>query len=230
MDHLWDGFHAVAARGEARWHAFAAELFPVLTKIAAGQPTGRLRAHADTPREIATRVLENLHARDFAAIRKLCATEPPPPLGAWLHVVVRRAAIDYMRASPEYQRATAKRDHRWISLATLSSSIPNNGTDSLVEKREAVLGFLRAAVERARAAWEAHGEDAYGMLALEWDVARIHTRRLCQRGTLYLQVISAVLAGHSYVEIAQALAISRRDVELTVLYIEELLAARKFAR
>ena len=130
IDDLWPAFRAVAERGEAAWPALAAALFPVLLPIAARQPIGRLRANEDTPREVVTRVLESLHARDLAAIVKLCATEPAPSLAAWLRVVVRRAAIDYMRASPEYERATERRDPRWVSLATLTSSAPDRGPDS----------------------------------------------------------------------------------------------------
>jgi len=230
IDALWPAFRAVAERGEAAWPALAAALFPILLPIAKRQPIGRLRASEDAPHEIVTRVLENLHARELAAIVKLCATEPPPVLAAWLRVVVRRAGIDYMRDSPEYERATARRDPRWISLATLTSSAPARGPDSLVEKRTTLLAFLRAAVARADAETRDHGEDALARLASEWDIPRIHVRRLVQRGATYLRVIDAVLAGHSYPEVATALAISRREVELTVFYIEELLAARKFAQ
>jgi len=229
MDNLWTELRVVAERGEAAWPALTAALFPALLPIAARQRIGRARANEDAPREIVTRVLEQLHAREFAAIKKLCQLEPPPTLGAWLTVVVRRAAIDYMRGAPEYERATARRDPRWISLATLTSSAAARGPDSLVEKRDELLSFLRAAVARAEAEVREHGDDALARLAAEWAIPRIHVRRLVQRGAQYLRVIDAVLAGHSYPEIAGALAVSRREVELTVLYIEELLAARRFA-
>jgi hypothetical protein len=39
-----------------------------------------------------------------------------------------------------------------------------------------------------------------------------------------------VLAGHSYPEVAAALTITRREVELTVRCLEDLLAARGFAK
>src|SRR5690348_1499804 len=103
--------------------------------MAKRQPIGRLRDREDTPREIVTRVLARLHARDYAAIHKLCALEPAPELEAWLRVLVRRSAIDYMRESPEFERGNAKREHRWISLATLSSNAPMQGPDSLAGKR-----------------------------------------------------------------------------------------------
>jgi DNA-directed RNA polymerase specialized sigma24 family protein len=53
-------------------------------------------------------------------------------------------------------------------------------------------------------------------------------RRLVQKGTQYLGVLGAVLEGHSYPETADKLGITRREVELTVRYIEELLQARGF--
>jgi DNA-directed RNA polymerase specialized sigma24 family protein len=52
-------------------------------------------------------------------------------LQAWLRVIVRRSAIDYMRESPEFERATPTRPHHWISLATLSSRDRTTG-----DKRE----------------------------------------------------------------------------------------------
>jgi DNA-directed RNA polymerase specialized sigma24 family protein len=226
---LWHLFRAVATTGEPAWPALAAALEPVLLPMASHQPIGRLRTQEDSPREILIRVLERLHAREFAAVGKLCAMEPPPQLQAWLRVLVRRSAIDYMRESPEYQRATAARDNRWISLATLTSVVAAGGLDSLAEKRGQLLAFVRAAVERAEAEFRVHGEDAFGRLAGEWDIPRIHVRRLVQRGARYLQTIEAVLAGHSYPEVAERLGVSRREVELTVHYLEELLEARRFA-
>lgn len=228
MEQLWPLLRDVAERGEPAWPALVAALFPALLPIASRQPIGRLRGNVDGAHEIVTRVLEHLRARDLAAIKKLCAMEPPPPLAAWMRVVVRRAAIDYMRASPEYERATPQRDARWISLATLASATPETA-NSLVEKRQTLLAFLRAAIERADAEYRVHREDAYARLAAEWAIPPIHVRRLVQRHTQYVRVIEGVLAGHSYPEIATMLAISRREVELTILYIEELLTARRFA-
>ena len=120
-------------------------------------------------------------------------------------------------------------DARWISLDTLVSS-PGPAPDSLVEKRRAVIGFIAAAVARVEAvSREKSGDDVLAHLAAEWSVGRIHVRRLVQRGARYLAVIEAVLAGHSYPEVAEQQNITRREVELTVQYIEELLAARRFA-
>jgi hypothetical protein len=229
LDDLWPLFRAVVASGEAAWQPLAAALFPALLKLAGHQPIGRMRNDKDAAHEISTRVLERLHRREFAAIHKLCAAEPTPKLDAWLRVLVRNAAIDAVRDAPEFERATERRDARWISLDTLVST-PGALPDSLVEKRRTVLAFIAAAVARVEAvSREKSGDDVLAALATEWGIGRIHVRRLVQRGARYLAVIDAVLAGNSYPEVAEQQAITRREVELTVQYVEELLAARRFA-
>lgn len=229
LDELWPQFRAVASGGEPAWQALAAALHPAVLRLASHQPIGRLRNDKDATHEIATRVLERLHAREFSAIKKLCAAQNAPSLEAWLRVLVKNAAIDVVRDAPEFERKTVARDARWISLDTLAST-PGAVPDSLVEKRRAVIAFITAAVERMEAvAREKSGDEVLAALATEWGINRIHVRRLVQRGARYLAVIEAVLAGYSYPEVAAQLDSTRREVELTVQYIEELLAARRFA-
>jgi DNA-directed RNA polymerase specialized sigma24 family protein len=223
--HLWELLRAVA-RDRAAWPALPAELEPALLVIARRQPIGRLRDREDSPREIVTRVFGRLHARDFAAIHKLCSLDPPPELRAWLRVLVRRSAIDYMRESPEYERATPNRPDRWISLATLSSAAPAPGIDSLADKRNLVLSTVRDMVERATAEHQERGDEAFTQLALAWKVPRIHVRRLATKGEQFLAVLVGVLEGRSQAELAAARGITRREVELTVRYLEEVLQAR----
>jgi DNA-directed RNA polymerase specialized sigma24 family protein len=225
VDTLWPLFREVA-RDPAAWPALLAALEPELIAIARRQPIGRLRDRDDTPREIVSRVFARLHARDHAAIHKLCAIDPPPELRAWLRVLVRRSAIDYMRAHSEYERATPTRPDRWISLATLTSAAPARGPDSLAEQRALVLTEVRALVARAEAELRAHGDDAFGALALEWRLSRLQVRRLAVHGARFVDVLVATLAGHAQTEIAAQLALTRREVELTVRYLEELLRAR----
>jgi len=224
--HLWGLFRAVARDEAGAWPALLAALEPELIAFARRQPIGRLGGREDSPREIVTRVFARLHARDCAAVRQLCALDPPPVLRAWLRVIVRRSAIDYMRDSPEFERATPTRPHRWISLATLSSGAPAPALDSLAEKRSQVLSAVRDMVERATTAFRARGDDAFTPLALEWKIGRIHVRRLATRGEQFLAVLIAVLEGRSQRDIATSLALTRREVELTVRYLEELLQAR----
>jgi hypothetical protein len=108
-DPLWQLFLAVADKGTAAWPALAAALDPPLVAMAKNQPLGRLRADEDTPREIVARVLARLHRNDFEAIRKISGVTPQPNVMAFLFVLVRRSAIDYMRASPEFARGNAER-------------------------------------------------------------------------------------------------------------------------
>jgi len=223
---LWQLLRAVAADDAAAWPALVTQLEPLLVQFARRQPIGRLRDRDDTPREIVTRVIARLHAREHAAIRKLVVLEPAPELRAWLRVLVRRSAIDYMRETPEFERAS----NRWISLASLTSAAPSPEPDTLAEKRAEVVAFVRGALDHVRRESQQHGDEALSRVALEWKLARIHVRRLLARGDQYLAVLSAVLAGHSYPEVAEQLAITRREVELTIRYLEELLAARGFAR
>jgi DNA-directed RNA polymerase specialized sigma24 family protein len=219
---LWELFQAVTRDPEA-WPALMAALEPELLAFARRQPVGRLRGKEDTPREIVAAVFARFHANDFAVIHRLCTQEPRPELRAWLRVVVRRAAIDHMRTTPEFARS----ENRWVSLATLSSrgaAVPN---DSLVDKRREVLTALRDMVERARVEAAARGnDDAIAHLALEWRLERLHVRRLIARGEQYRAVVEALLAGHSHTDIAAQLGLSRREVELTLSYVEELLHAR----
>lgn len=224
-DALWPLFRDVA-RDPTAWPVLLAALEPELIGLARRQPIGRLRDREDSPREIVTRVFARLHARDHAAIHKLCAIDPPPELRAWLRVLVRRSAIDYMREHAEFERATPNRPDRWISLATLSSGAPARGPDSLAEKRTLVLAEVREMVARAGDEFRAHGEDAFGPLALAWKISRTQVRRLVVHGARFLDVLVATLEGHTQAEIAARLAISRREVELTVRYLEELLQAR----
>ncbi len=227
---LWALLRAVARDGASAWPTCMAQLDPELAMMARHQPIGRLRDREDSPREIVTRALTRLHAHDFASIKKLCALDPPPPLQAWLRVIVRRSAIDYMRESPEFQRGNEQRAPRWISLTTLSSGATAPGPDSLSGKRTEVLAFVRDMVERSGREHAANPDDAFSRLALEWRIERIHVRRLVTRGPRYLDVLTSVLDGQTYPDIAERLGITRREVELTIRYLEDLLEARGFGR
>lgn len=218
---VWELVRA-AARDEAAWPALMAALEPELVVLAKRAPIGRLHKRDDSPHDIVASVFARLHARDRAAIKKLCELDPPPTLRAWLQVVVRRAAIDYMRASPEFERASPA----WISLATLTSRVPGLSPDSRVEKRELVANTVREMVERATAEVAARGDAAYTHLAQEWNIPRLHVRRLATRGDELLRVLGGILEGYTQTELAERLALTRREVELNVRSLEDLLRAR----
>jgi DNA-directed RNA polymerase specialized sigma24 family protein len=223
---IWALLRAVVGGDPTAWPALLTRLEPDLLAFARRQPIGRLRDRDDTPREIVTRVFRRLHARDHAAIKKLCALDPPPELRAWLRVVVRRSAIDHMREAPEFERATPNRPDRWISLATLTSNAAAPEPSSLNDKRKLVVDTVREMVRRTAAEFRARGDDALTRLALEWRIPRLHVRRLVTKGEQFVTVLVAVLEGRSHIEIAASLGLTRREVELTVRYIEELMQAR----
>jgi DNA-directed RNA polymerase specialized sigma24 family protein len=223
---LWELFRAVARGDRDAWPALMAALEPQLLVMAKRAPIGRLRTRDDSPRDIVAAVFARLHARDYAAIRALCDGEPVAELGAWLRVIVRRAAIDYMRGTPEFARGTPQRAPGWVSLASLSSSAQGPAVDSRANKRELITMTVREMVARTAAEVKAHGDDAYAVLALEWKIPRLHIRRLASRGEQFLVVLAGVFDGSTQQEIAERLGISRREVELTVRYLEQLLQAR----
>lgn len=221
---------AVATEGDAAWPALQASLHGELVRLARFQPIGRLRSDVDAAADVAVRVLARLHANDYAVVKRLIATTPLPPLRAWVRVLVRTAAIDLMRAHAEYVRGNGRETGGWISLATLASQPGAAAPDSLVEKQRELERFLGATLEAVERAVAEHGDDAVGVLSSAWRVAPTQVRRLVRGGARYLPVLRLVLAGHSYPEIAKVLSTTRRDVELIVGYIEELLRARRFGQ
>jgi len=146
-----------------------------------------------------------------------------------MRVLVRSAAIDFMREHTEYVRRSTTREAGWISLHSLVSSDGAARDNSLVEKPREVERFLTAALQTMHKAVEDHADDAVSALAIAWKVEPLHARRLVKKGAQYLPVLRLVLAGNSYPEVAATLGVSRREVDLIVSYVEELLQARRFA-
>ncbi len=220
---------AVAEQGDLAWGSLQVLLHPELIRLSRFQPIGRLRKDVDAPHEIATRVLARLHANDYRAVKKLFAADKPPEVGAWIRVLVRSAAIDFMREHTDYVRRSTTREAGWISLHSLVSSDGAALDNSLVEKQREVERFLTQALEVTRKALDEHGDDAVSVLAIAWKIEPLHARRLVKKGAQYLPVLRLVLAGSSYPEVAAALEVTRREVELIVSYVEEFLVARRFS-
>lgn len=215
--------------GEAgAWEALQAVVHGELVRLARLQPIGRLRGDVDAAHEIALRVLDRMHARELAAIRRWAASEVRAPVRAWIRVLVRTTAIDYMRQHADYVRGSTQRAPGWVSLATWASRPGAQEPPSLLEKRRDLERFIARVLEDATRA-QASSDDPVSTLALAWKVAPIHARRVLKHGARYAPVLELVLAGYSYPEIAAKLACSRREVELVVEYIEELVAVRGFA-
>ncbi len=222
---------AVSTTGEPAWPALQAALHGPITQLARYQPIGRLRDDIDTGAEVAVRVLAKLRANDFRAVRSLFATDQPPEPRAWLRVVVRSVAIDFMREHDAFVRGRKTEDARWISIQSLASDLGAGVPNSLADKRRELERFLAGCVDAATdAAASSDPDGAQGALALAWNVEPLHVRRLVTKGVRYGPVLELVLAGHSYPEVATHLGLSRREVELVISYIEELLRARHFGQ
>lgn len=228
----WQGIraHLVAIAGgdHDAWAELLVELAPKLSALARRQPIGRLREDEDARHDIVLRVIAKLHNNEFAAITKFVEHDDPPPLSAWVRVLVKSAAIDTMRGQHDFVRAGKDREARWLSLATLVTR-PGAAEPSLVGKRREVISFLSAAVDEARTARDEHADGAAAELAARWQIAVRHARRLLKRLEVVETLLSMVLAGHSHREVADAVELSEREVNLCVVYIEEFFVARGFA-
>src|SRR5207237_10915526 len=107
----------------AAWRARGAAAEPWLATVAARPDvTGRLAREVDANRDIAVAVMTRLQASSFRRLRVYLAAKRENPqlrFVAWLHVVARRVAIDYVRARPEYARG----ERRWRETEPLSSTV-----------------------------------------------------------------------------------------------------------
>jgi DNA-directed RNA polymerase specialized sigma24 family protein len=220
---------AVARGDDGAWGRLLAALAPELEAIARSAPIGRLRGDVDAQRDVIAAVIAKLHRDDHAVLKKLVAQPDPPPLQAWMRLLVRRAAIDVMRGRPEFVRGGELRAAGWLSLATLATRDGAEPPSSLAQKRREVEQFVARAARDARAALEEHGAEAATKLASAWQVGVVHTRRLIKRIDDYEGVLAMILAGHTHAEIATHLGRTVREVELVVSYLEELCHARGFA-
>ncbi|MBL4635794.1 MAG: hypothetical protein JKY56_18175 [Kofleriaceae bacterium] len=221
-------FQDLAAGEEGAWQRLLVTLTPKLEILSRNQPIGRLRDDEDARRDIVAKVITRLHANEHRAIKRWVADDAPAPVRAWIRVVVRSAAIDVMRARPEYIRGSKNRSPGWFSLATLASQAGAAVPDSLVGKQREVESFMAESAREVRRAVEAQGSDAAGHLAATWQIPVVHTRRFVKRLDSYSEVLRMILAGCSYSEVSESLALSRREVELVVGYIEEFFHARGF--
>ncbi len=218
----------VAAGNPEAWEQLLALLSPLVERCSRAQPIGRLRDDEDAVRDIVAKVIAKLHANEHRTIKKFVEKEDPPPLEAWIRVLVRSAAIDVMRAHPEFVRGSKKREPGWLSLATLVTR-EGPAPNTLAAKQREVETFLAQSMREAREELERSPSDAAANLAAAWKIPVLHTRRLVKRVDVYERVLDHVLAGPSYVEVAAELRMSRREVELVVGYIEEFFHCRGFA-
>lgn len=214
---------------ELGWSSLLVMLEPEIEKLARYQRIGRLRTNEDALRDIVTKVIARLHAGEHKAVKKLFALDEPPNVKAWIRVLVRSAAIDVMRAQPEFIRKNKNNDAGWIDLDTLVTVDGIKTPDSLIAKQREVEQFMSQASSDARNAITLHGDKAAAVLAEDWKVPLLQARRVIKKIDIFEPILKKVLAGHNYVEIGKSLELSRREVELVVGYIEEFFHARGFA-
>lgn len=188
--------------------------------MARSQRIGRLRSRDDDLRDIIVRVFEKLHRENFATLRGYFEHDSPPSFAGWMRSVVRSCAIDHMRAHPEFKRAATDSEQRWVSLATLGSVAPDaRAPSSITYKRRQVLRDVANITDRVEQLGADEAARALG-------INRTHARRVAKKGAHYVPVLELLFAGHSYPEIAERLDLTRREVELIVGYVEELLTAK----
>lgn len=228
-ENIADQLQRVANGENNAWDKLIIALHPLLDALVQRQPIGRLRGDEDAKRDIVTKVIGKLHRDEHRVITKFVTHENPPPIKAWIRIMVRSAAIDVMRGHPEFQRNYENQLPGWFSLATLVTVDGAARPDSLQAKQREAEWFMTKAVESARNAIAEHDDGAAAELARVWNVGVVHTRRLIKRIDCYPSVFAMILEGHTYGEIASVLALSRREIELTVRYIEEFYRARGFA-
>ena len=214
----------VAEGNIERWADLAAALDPLLSQMASQQRIGRLRGQEDVVRDVVVRALEKLYANDQSIVREL-SSDKPRSLEAWIRVMVRRTAIDYMRVQPEFDRGGADRDPDWISLVTIVTGGGEAAADSIEQKRNHVLRDLDQAITSAVQAEADAGDDGLTRLAQKWGIPRLLVARLVKHADRFRAVIDLFFQGFGYVEIAAKLALSPREVELSVQYVKEFLAA-----
>lgn len=224
-----DDLAAVARGVDGAWSRLLVALEPEIERIARRAPIGRLRIDIDARRDVVTAVIAKLHRDEHAAIKRFVGQADPPPLLAWLRLLVRRTAIDVMRGRPEFVRGGELRAPGWMSLATLVTRDGAALPSSLAEMRREVEAFMTRVASEARDAVARHGADAAATLAARWQIGVLHTRRLIKRVDDYEVVFDMILTGHTQVEIASRMGRTVREVELVVSYLEELCHACGFA-
>lgn len=220
----------VARHGPGDWQELLVALEQPLLHIARRQRLGRLRDREDTPREIVTRVLSRLAANDYRALERMAQRDPLPHPRAWLRVITRHAAVDYMREQSEFVRGSADREDRWVSLVSLITGAGGADPDTLAQKRRQAIAFLADSVQAATTMHTEVGDGAFERLAATWHVAKIHVRRLVKKGGQCVEVFVSFLEGLTQVEVAERLGLTPRQVQLDLKHVREFLEARRFGQ
>jgi len=153
-----------AAAWQELWRGLAPKLDAMLRRVGF---LGRLASNEDHRRSVAVEVMARLTQNDHARLRRYAEARRESPslnLVAWLSVVVKRVAIDYMRAQPEYvdrrKHEAASSPGAWREVGTLPADSRLGRTQTSITGRAAAHQLLELAAEilpddqrRALAAW-----------------------------------------------------------------------------
>jgi DNA-directed RNA polymerase specialized sigma24 family protein len=216
----------VGAGETTAWAELMAALEPKLQVLVRYQRIGRLRSREDDLRNVVVAVFEKLRRRDHHVLRTYAAMPGRPSFEAWIRRVVRSVAIDYLRGHDEYRRgddAAAGSGDRWVSLHALTGSGLAMAPASAEAKRREVMLALAATVAAADEVKRGGDADA---VASQLGVAPLHVRRAAERGARMQAVVELLFQGHRHGSIADALGLTRREVEIALEHVEELLVAR----
>jgi DNA-directed RNA polymerase specialized sigma24 family protein len=133
------------------WQAVEPRLYGTLRRP---RFLGRLSDSEDDCRNIVVEVMGRLRANDFARLRTFTAArreQPGLPFMAWLLVVAKRAAIDYMRAHEEYvdrrHDADASSPGAWRVLDTLIANSRAHGARPAITDHAAAHEILERAAD-----------------------------------------------------------------------------------
>src|SRR5690606_6413443 len=113
---------------------------------------------------------------------------------------------------------------RWVSLQALTTGAARQPADSAVEKRRQVLDEIASTI--AACAAVSAGEADADTVAAELGVEPIHVQRVIDRGERMQAVVELLFQGHRHDAIADQLNLTRRQVELALANVEELLVSR----
>jgi DNA-directed RNA polymerase specialized sigma24 family protein len=159
---------AVLAEEDGAWQVFWQAVEPKLHALLRRRgPLGRMAENEDHVRNIVLEVLAALRADGHAKLKKYAEARgkaPTLPFLAWLAVVARRIAIDYMRRQGEYLdlRGTRGADvkGRWVTLVSLRGDSQGQGARPPVTN----LAAVKAVLEHA----EAHLLPEQGQALARW--------------------------------------------------------------
>lgn len=153
-----------AAAWQELWCGLAPKLDAMLRRVGF---LGRLAGNEDHRRSVAVEVMARLTQNEHARLRRYAEARRDTPtltLVAWLSVVVKRVAIDYMRAQPEYvdrrKQEHASAPGGWREVGTLPNDSRLGRSHTSITGRAAAHQLMEIAQtlldedqRRALAAW-----------------------------------------------------------------------------